>query len=581
MAEIRIWAPLADAVEVRSVNARESMKPAEGGWWALTSVRIMHGTDYALWVDGEGPVPDPRSGWQPEGVSGPSRRINHSRFEWNDEGWKAPPLREGVIYELHIGTFTPEGTFASAIERLDYLRELGVTHVELMPVAEFAGTRGWGYDGVNLYAPHHAYGGPEALKEFVQACHRRGLATILDVVYNHLGPVGNYLPRFGPYFTDHYLTPWGDAVNFDGPGSDEVRRYFIDNALMWLRDYHFDGLRIDAVHAFFDRSAMPFLEQLTCEVQALSEELDRRLDVIAESDLNDPRVVRPVERGGMGAHAQWNEDFHHSLHTLLTGENFGYYRDFGKVADLATVLCAGFAYDGRYSVYRERRHGRSAADINGDHFIACMQNHDQVGNRGAGERIGHLVSPDRVKVGAAITLLSPFVPMLFQGEEWSASSPFFYFTDFDDPRLAEAVKSGRQAEFEDFGWSHENIADPQAESTFRRSQLDWSERDASIHKEMFEWYRALIQLRRREPDFSPGPLDRDGVVFDDSACWLRFRRGRYRVICNFSGQQRKIPIGQRVSGKVVLASASDVKVSKRDIHLPPHSVAVVVTAERA
>jgi maltooligosyltrehalose trehalohydrolase len=338
MAELQIWAPQARKVEADIAGKRTPLQAGDGGWWYVQSDALQHDVDYRLWVDGAGPFPDPRSAHQPQGVEPLSRWVDHSRFAWSDAAWKPTPLREAVIYELHVGTFTREGTFASAIKRLDALVELGITHVELMPIAEFAGARGWGYDGVLLYAPHHAYGGPEGLKTFVDACHRRGLAVLLDVVYNHLGPVGNYLQAFGPYFTDSYRTPWGKAVNLDGAWSHEVRRFFVDNALTWLRDYHIDGLRVDAVHALIDRSAIHFVEQLAGDVKAFGLLLGTEPCVIVESDLNDPRLVRPVAQGGMGVDAQWNEDFHHALHALLTGEQFGYYADFGKLADLAYVL---------------------------------------------------------------------------------------------------------------------------------------------------------------------------------------------------------------------------------------------------
>ena len=575
MAELSIWAPHADAVEVEMDGHRESMKTTGDGWWRWESVNLRHGTEYALWVDDEGPFPDPRSASQPHGVHGASCWVNPARFEWTDQDWQPPSSRDAIIYELHIGTFTPEGTFSAAIERLDHLAQLGITHIELMPVAEFAGARGWGYDGVNLYAPHHAYRGPQGLQRLVDACHRRGMAVIMDVVYNHLGPVGNYLSRFGPYFTDRYHTPWGQAVNLDGPESDEVRRYLIDNALMWLRDYHCDGLRIDAIHAFLDQSATHFLEQMRQEVTALEKEVGRHCLIIAESDLNDPRYIRPAEEGGMGLDSQWNEDFHHALHALLTSEQFGYYQDFGTVADLAKAMKAGFAYTGRYSSFRKRHHGRSAEGLSGDHFVACIQNHDQIGNRGAGERIGHLVGTDEVKLGAAVTLLSPFVPMLFQGEEWSASSPFLYFVDFEDPELIEAVRKGRQSEFEGFGWNPENIPDPQSEETFLRSKLEWQEKEGALHRELLEWYRALITLRKSQPDFAPGPLDAEGVAFHEEDCWLRFRRGSFQVACNFSGEQRRVPLDVTRGERLILTSASDVKLDKGKVILPPHGLAVI------
>jgi maltooligosyltrehalose trehalohydrolase len=576
MAELRIWAPNARSVEAEINGTRAVMERIEGGWWCLQREALQHGSDYALWLDGEGPLPDPRSPWQPRGIEAPSRWVDHAHFTWNDVDWRAPPLRDAIIYELHVGTFSQGGDFASAIEHLDALVDIGITHVELMPVVEFAGTRGWGYDGVFPFAPHHAYGGPEGLKRLVEACHQRGLAVILDVVYNHLGPVGNCLEKYGPYFTDAYKTPWGKAMNLDGAWSHEVRHYFIDNALMWLRDYHIDGLRLDAVHALIDRSAIHFLEQLAGDVKSLSLFLRAEHFVIAESDLNDPRLVRPVTRGGMGLDAQWNEDFHHALHALLTGENFGYYADFGQLGDLARVLKAGFCYDDRYSRYRQRHHGRSAADVGGQHFIACLQNHDQVGNRGAGERLCHLVDAERAKLGAAVVLLGPFVPLLFQGEEWSASTPFQYFTDFTDASLQENVRKGRRAEFAAFGWSEDGVPDPHDETSFQRSKLDWRERDAQPHAAMLQWYRELITLRREERDFSAGALDPPHVTCDARAGWLRFRRGRFIVACNFADEAQRLEAeGQNLR----LASHANTRLGSGTLSLPPWSVAVLESDE--
>ncbi|HEY0963312.1 MAG TPA: malto-oligosyltrehalose trehalohydrolase [Pseudomonadales bacterium] len=572
MAELRVWAPNAKTVEAEIDSVRMAFKQLDGGWWCLDSDALQHGVDYTMWLDGDGPLPDPRSRWQPHGIDAPSRWVDHAHFAWNDVEWRAPPLRDGVIYELHVGTFSESGDFDGAIERLDALVDLGITHVELMPVVEFAGTRGWGYDGVFPFAPHHAYGGPDGLKRLVEACHRRGLAVILDVVYNHLGPVGNCLERYGPYFTDAYKTPWGKAVNLDGAWSHEVRHYFIDNALMWLRDYHIDGLRLDAVHALIDRSAVHFLEQLAGDVKSLGLFMHTQPFVIAESDLNDPRVVRSVTQGGMGLDAQWNEDFHHALHALVTAEDFGYYADYGKIGDLARVLVAGFCYDGRYSKYRNRHHGRSAAGVDGQHFVACLQNHDQVGNRGAGERLCHLVDADRAKLGAAVVLLGPFVPLLFQGEEWSASAPFQYFTDFMDETLQHNVRKGRRDEFAAFGWSEDRVPDPQDEATFRRSKLDWRERNEPANADMLQWYRELIALRREERDFAAGPLDPQGVTCNATAGWLRLRRGRFEVVCNFAGEQQRLPAQQQM---LRLASHADARLSNSMLTLPPWSVAVL------
>ena len=574
MADICVWGPKAQRIELETKGRLLSMTKNDDGWWSLDAAFVRHGVDYAFRIDGEGPFPDPRSPWQPEGVHGPSRWVDHTRFSWSDAGWQQPPLGSAIIYELHVGTFTPEGTFDSTTDRLDYLADLGVTHVELMPVAEFSGDRGWGYDGVDLYAPQHGYGGPEGLKRLVDACHQRGLAVLVDVVYNHLGPCGNYLDRFGPYFTHRYKTPWGEAVNLDGPGSDEVRRFFIDNAFMWLRDYHVDGLRIDAVHAIVDTSATHFLEQLAAAVKDLEVELGRHLVLIAESDLNDPRVVRLPELGGYGIHAQWNEDFHHALHAALTGERDGYYQDFGTLADLAKVLTRGLVYDGSYSTYRRRRHGRPATGLSGHQFVGCLQNHDQVGNRATGDRTSHMLSPGRLKIGAALVMTSPFVPMLFQGEEWGASTRFLYFTDHHEPELGEAVKRGRQGEFAAFGWDPDEIPDPQAEETFRRSKLDWKEPSRLPHSEMLQWHRALIKLRRRHSDLTEGRFSATSVRFDDTAHWLTLRRGSVWVACNFADTSQGIPCPDVQATEMLLASVPGVYREAGEIVLPGHGVAI-------
>ena len=471
-----VWAPSAGKVELDLRGEREPMRQEAGGWWSIDVSHAGHGTDYAFRLDDGSPLPDPRSEWQPSGVHGRSRVIDHSQFQWTDRLWQAKPLSSAIIYELHVGTFTPEGTFDGVIERLDYLADLGVTHIELMPLADFPGGRGWGYDGVSLFACRHQYGGPEGLKRLVNACHSKGLAVIVDVVYNHLGPSGNYLGQFGHYFTDRHNTPWGAALNFDGPHSDEVRRFFCDNALMWLRDYHVDGLRLDAIHAIIDTSAVHILEQLATEVDELAAHLGRHLFLIAESDLNDPRVVRPWPLGGYGIDAQWADDIHHTLHSVIAKERSGYYADFGTIELMAKSMQTPYTYAGEHSSFRQRRHGRPPEGLAGYNFLAYLQNHDQVGNRAQGERITQLAGMDRAKIGAALVLTSIYIPMLFQGEEWAASSPFQYFVDFsDDPDLAKAVTAGRREEFAAFGWKPEEVPDPQSLETFERSILKWDE----------------------------------------------------------------------------------------------------------
>jgi maltooligosyltrehalose trehalohydrolase len=570
----RVWAPAAARIEVQCSGQRIAMAREERGWWRADSPAPA-GADYAFIIDDGAPLPDPRSNWQPSGVHGFSRIVDHAAFPWTDAGWNAPPLSSAVIYELHTGTFTSEGTFDAAIGRLDYLRALGVTHVELMPVAQFDRTHGWGYDGVDPYAPHDSYGGPDGLKRLVDACHARGLAVLLDVVYNHFGPSGNYLARFGPYQTRRYATPWGEAINFDGAGSDEVRRYFCDNALMWLRDYHADGLRIDAVHAIIDTSALHFLEQLAREVDLLEARLGRRLALIAESDLNDPRIARAPEIGGYGIDALWCDDWHHAIHALLTGERSGYYADFGALGDLAKSIRQGYVYDGRYSAYRDRTHGRPPEGLGGAKFVCFLQNHDQVGNRARGERLCHLVSRARLKIAAALLMTAPFVPLIFQGEEWAATAPFQYFTSFADAKLGRAVTAGRRREFAAFGWNPEEIPDPQSSATFERSKLDWREIDREPHASMVAWYRNLVALRRKLPPLADRGDDELEVRFDERQRWLSFERAGLSVACNLGGEKLRVPIGRRDARRVLLCSGDETQLGEGFVELAPESVAIV------
>ncbi len=548
------------------------MERRADGWWAIDR-RMRHGDRYGYLIDGEGPFPDPRSMSQPSGVHGLSECVDHARFTWTDAGWQARPLAAGVIYELHIGTFSEAGTFEGAIPRLPHLVDLGVTFVQLMPVVEFPGDRGWGYDGVDLFAPHHRYGRPDDLKRLVDACHACGLGVLLDVVYNHFGPVGNYLAGFGPYFTHRYHTPWGDAVNFDGAGSDEVRRFFCDNALMWLRDYHVDGLRLDAVHALIDSSATHFLEQLAVEVDTLEAVLGRQLILIAESDLNDPRIVRPREAGGYGIDAQWSDDFHHALHSVITGERSGYYEDFGTCAHLVRALKDVFVYGGAYSAHRGRVHGRPPGDLPGWRFIVAAQNHDQIGNRARGERMSHLASPERVKIAAAILFTAPFVPMLFQGEEWAASTPFYYFTAHEDETLGLQICEGRRKEFAAFGWDPATIPDPQSKSTHEQSRLRWDEVARAAHAEMLAWYRALIALRRDHPSLRDGDHRLVDATFDEARQWLLIRRADIVVVCNLSHERALIRT--EGPGRVLLGSAPGIQLGDGSVGLPSESAAIL------
>ena len=575
MQDFRLWAPYAQKVNLVLDQRTLPMKSVSGGWWRSREMDSPPGTTYAFQMDDGQPLPDPRSMWQPDGVHGRSRTVDHDAFSWTDQGWQPPPLSAAVIYEIHVGTCTSEGTYLSLADRLPYLKELGITHLELMPVATFPGHHGWGYDGVYPFAPHSAYGTPDDLKRFVDICHRHGLAVLLDVVYNHFGPDGCYLSRFGPYFTDRYATPWGDALNFDGPGSDEVRRFIVDNALMWMRDYHFDGLRIDAVHAILDTSALHILEELAVETRQLSAHLGRHLVLIAESALNDPRVIRPRALGGYGMDAQWSDDFHHALHTVLTGERKGYYADFGTLADLGKAYRDAFVYDGRHSVFRQRRHGRPAGDMPAHAFLAFIQNHDQIGNRAVGDRIGHALSLSKLEIAAALVLTSPFVPLLFQGEEWAASSPFQYFTDHRDADLADAVSRGRRREFSSFGWQPEDVPDPQAPETFRCSKLDWEEQQRNGHRELLQWYRQLIRLRAQCPDLRHPDPSRTSVQWDEDKHWFRARRGCVTTLVNLAGTEQELPLEQDVPAHLLMASTSAGPVRQGRIRMPAESVCIV------
>jgi maltooligosyltrehalose trehalohydrolase len=574
MKKISVWAPSPKKVELQFNEKSLPMSRNQDGWWRAEVPEAKPGDNYGFMLDGAGPVPDPRSPWQPEGVHKLSRLVDQSAFQWTCRTFQAPPLTSAIIYELHVGTFTPKGTFLSAIERLDHLVALGVTHAELMPVVEFSGGHGWGYDGVDLFAPHHAYGTPDDLKKLVDACHARGLAVILDVVYNHLGPSGNYLGKFGPYFTKKFASPWGEGINFDGPDSREVRRFFCDNALMWLRDYRFDALRLDAVHGIIDTSAVHFLEQLQLEVEKLSVQLGRHLALIPESDLNDPRLLWTRERGGYQLDAQWSDDFHHALHSVLTGERAGYYSDFGSLAALAKALRHAFVYDGVFSEHRGRVHGRPAEGLSGHRFLGYLQNHDQVGNRARGDRSSHLMSLGKQKIGAALVLVSPFLPMLFQGEEWGARTPFFYFTDYQEPELAKAVREGRCREFAAFGWKPEDTADPQARETFEQSRLNWDEISRPPHAETLDWNKQLIQLRRAEPDLSDGDLENVQVTFDEKERWLVMKRRSVSVICNFAERSQRIPISNGAA-KILLASEKNIEITANYAEMPGEAILIM------
>jgi len=546
--EFSVWAPNRSRVRVHNGPSVHEMAVGEDGWWRVEVPDAA--PDYAFQLDDEpDELPDPRSRWQPDGVHQRSRLYDHAEFRWTDAAWTGRQLPGGIVYELHIGTFTPEGTFDSAIGKLDHLVELGVDFVEVMPVNAFDGPHGWGYDGVLWYAAHDPYGGPDGFKRFVDACHNRGLAVLLDVVYNHLGPSGAYLDRFGPYFAGE--TIWGPTLNMDGPQSDGVRRYVFDNALSWLRDFHVDGLRLDAVHALSDRRAIQVLEELSSEVDALSVHLRRPLSLIAESDLNDPKLVTPREAGGYGLQAQWNDDLHHCLHATLSGERQGYYADFGSLQALAATLTGVFFHAGTWSSFRGRHHGRRVNTLTtpGHRFLGYLQNHDQIGNRATGDRLSDTVSPGLLACGAAIVLCSPYTPMIFMGEEWAASTPWQFFASFPDPKLADAVRTGRRKEFAEHGWAEQDVPDPVDPATFERSKLRWAEAETAGHAEMLGTYRALIALRRARPELADPRLPQLSVDVDEDNRVLVLHRGDLRVVCNLGGHQIK------VTGTVLFSSA--------------------------
>jgi maltooligosyltrehalose trehalohydrolase len=554
-----VWAPAAKSLVLHSGSgsaAGEYTMTLDGehrGVWTVTVPGVTHGDRYGYRVDGSDPLPDPVSRSQPDGVHGLSEVVDPHRFEWTDQAWKGQSLADFVLYELHVGTFTKEGTFDAVIDRLDDLVSLGVTAIELMPVASFPGRRNWGYDGVDLYAPQHSYGGPEGLRRLVDAAHARGLAVVLDVVYNHVGPEGNYLDKFGPYFTDTYRTPWGRSVNYDGPGSDGVRRWAHDNALYWFVEYHIDALRLDAVHGIYDFGALSFLEELSDAAHAVGRELGRKIQLMAESDLNDPRLVRPPEHGGFGLDAQWADDFHHTLHVCLTGERNGYYMDFAGVATMPDLYREPFFYARRYSKHRDRVHGRSSAGVPRQRFVVASQNHDQVGNRPLAERLSVLVTPERLRLAAALVLLSPYIPLLFMGEEYGETAPFFYFIEHGDPELVKAVREGRKREFAAIE-KLETPTDPQAEETFERCKLDWSKRQSVEGEQLLTLYRDLLALRREEPALRPGAVE--AMVYGGPD-WMTVRRDGVLCAFNTCNHATNIPVPTEAVGSWTLRLSTE------------------------
>lgn len=538
-----VWAPFVDRMDVVFTAPRKRVVPMtkdEQGYHHVVLEDVKPGSLYLYRVNASKRYPDPASRYQPDGLHGPSQIIDID-FPWEDHDWSGIALQNYIIYELHVGTFTPEGTFEAIIPCLDILKELGITTVELMPVAQFPGSRNWGYDGVLPFAVQDSYGGPESLKRLVNACHKKGLAVILDVVYNHVGPEGNHLGVFGPYFTDRYHTPWGAALNFDGPHSDHVRRFFIETALHWITDYHIDALRLDALHIILDITPYVFIEQLAEEFHKQAEKLGRKVYLIGESSINNARFIKPPELGGYGLDAQWNDDFHHALHTLLTDEQTGYYQDYGKLEHLVKAFREGYAYSGEYSLYRQRRHGTSSKDIPAQRFVVFAQNHDQVGNRVLSDRLSQIVSFEELKLTAGTIILSPFVPLIFMGEEYGETAPFPFFISHSEPKLVEAVRKGRMAEFTAFKWQGE-IPDPQDEATFQRAKLKQDLRNEGHHRVLNDFYRELIKVRKENPALANLSKDTQEVVGYEETRLLFIHRwyGEKEVIIIFNFNNNQI-----------------------------------------
>lgn len=571
MPEFAVWAPLPKLVRLDVDGTLHDMTRGEDGWWRA---EVDCGPDarYGFVLDDDPAVlPDPRSPRQPDGVHERSQLWDPARVAWTDQNWAGRSIEGAVIYELHIGTFTDAGTFDAAIDKLDHLVDLGVDFVELMPVNAFNGTHGWGYDGVLWYAVHEPYGGPDGLVRLVQACHDRGLGVLIDAVFNHLGPSGNYLPKFGPYLSS-VSNPWGEGINVAGPDADEVRRYIIDCALRWMRDFHADGLRLDAVHALVDNTAIHILEELSAETDALSAVLGRPLSLIAESDLNDPRLITPRDRGGYGLTAQWDDDIHHAIHTAVSGERQGYYADFGSMAALATTLQNGYFHAGTYSSFRHRRHGRPLDKtlIPATRLTAYTTTHDQVGNRALGDRPSQNLDYGQLAIKAALALGSPYTAMLFMGEEWGSTRPFQFFSSHPEPELGIATAEGRKAEFADHGWDADDIPDPQDPQTFLNSKLDWDEATHGEHAKLLAFYRGLITLRHTEADLADPWLTHLVVDFDEDQRWIVLRRGRFAIACNLGEQPVSVPAAGEVTLGWGIAGASP-----EGVTLPGHSVAIL------
>lgn len=571
--EFAVWAPRPDRVQLDLDGTLHPMERSDSGWWT-TTLDAAPDARYGFVLDDNPKVlPDPRSPRQPEGVHERSQLWQPAADAWTDSAWEGRSIEGAVIYELHIGTFTPAGTLDAAIDKLDYLVDLGVDFVEVMPVNAFGGTHGWGYDGVLWYAVHEPYGGPDALIRFVDACHQRGLGVLIDAVFNHLGPSGNYLPEFGPYLSSG-SNPWGESINIGDAGADQVRRYILDCALRWMRDFHADGLRLDAVHALVDTTAIHILEEMSAETDVLATDLGRPLSLVAESDLNDPRLITPRDQGGLGMTAQWDDDIHHAIHTAVSGERQGYYGDFGTLETLAQTLRHGYFHAGTFSSFRQRRHGRplDTATIPATRLLAYTLTHDQVGNRAIGDRPSQNLTTGQLAVKAALALGSPYTAMLFMGEEWASSSPFQFFSSHPEPDLARATAEGRKKEFADHGWDADEIPDPQDPATFERSKLNWDEIDDGDHGRLRAFYQSLIALRRSEPDLADPWLDHLRIDYDEDARWFVMHRGSIAVVCTLGGTPVDVP----VTGEAVLSWGTP-EVGPSSTRMGGHSVTVMRT----
>ncbi|MBG6226221.1 maltooligosyltrehalose trehalohydrolase [Arthrobacter sp. CAN_A2] len=573
-----VWAPRAESLTLVAAGARYPMTQGEGGWWhAPEAPTDTADVSYGYLVDGsETPVPDPRSRRQPDGVHELSRTFDPAVHQWQDGSWQSPGMNGGVIYEMHLGTFTPEGTLDAAIGKLDHLVDLGVQYVELLPVNAFNGTHNWGYDGVLWYAVQETYGGPAAYQRFVDAAHQKGLGVIQDVVHNHLGPSGNYLGLFGPYLTAGLSNSWGDSLNLDGPQSDEVRDYVVENLLMWFRDYHVDGLRLDAVHALHDERAVHILEEFAARTDECAADLGKPLFLIAESDLNNPRLIQGRDVGGYGLAGQWSDDFHHAVHVNLTRETEGYYLDFDSVGALAKVLEKGFFHNGTYSSFRERHHGREIDPVRVSplQLVVATQNHDQIGNRAAGDRISASLNPAQLAQAAILNILGPFTPMLFMGEEYGASTPWPFFTSHPEPELGRATAEGRLKEFERMGWRPEDVPNPQDPATFASAKLDWAEVEQGHHAVLLSTYRELIRLRRSRPELRDADFGSISVDYDEDSRWIVLHRGSTAVILNLSDTMVTVPVGGS-NAEVLLSTVDGVRLLSDTVQLPAHASLVL------